>query len=130
MGSVTRQQLVPERLARRRDPFEELRREQPLDEVVDPAVALASGDPEDPGLAQRLEDRPDLIGRTPVPLDRRPWRDVGRGHRTRRPDPVEQLLDEGGMLVERAHLVPARARSQEIRYQGSSAVGTSERPLL
>ena len=106
MGPVSRQQLVPESLARGHDSIEDLRREQSLDEVVDPAVAVASGEPEDPRLRQRLEERPDLIGRTPVPVDRRLWSDVLRGHRTRRPDPVHELLDEGRMLVERATVVP------------------------
>ena len=106
VGSVPRQQLVPERVARRHDLFQELRREQPLGEVVDPAVALAPRDPEGPGLGQRLEDRPDLVGRTPVPLDRVASRDVGRRQRALRPDPVEQLIDERSMFVERGLFVP------------------------
>src|SRR4029453_1548873 len=74
VAPVARHELVSELLARRMAVGEELRREQSLDEVVDPLVAVAPGDAQDPGLAERLEDRPDLIRRAPVPVDRPPRR--------------------------------------------------------
>ena len=87
--------------------LEELGGEEALGEVVDAAVPLAPGQPQDPGLGQRLEDGPDLVGRAPVPVDRRARRDVGRRQRTVAADPVEQLLDQRRVLVERG---PRRAR--------------------
>ena len=86
--------------------------------------------PRMPGLGQRLEDRPDLVGRAPVPVDRRARLDVGRRQRTVAPDPIEELRDEVGVLDERAASCRARLRSQLTRYHGSSAVGRIDRPLL
>ena len=86
----------------RRPLGEEVGREQPLDQVVDPAVAVPPCDPEDPGLGERLEDRAHLVRRAPVPVDRGAGRDVGRRQVPVRPDPLEELLDERRVLVEDA----------------------------
>ena len=131
MGPVARQQLVATLLAlRSRALGQQLGGEEPLGQVVDAAVAVAPGEAQDPGLGQRLEDRPDLVGRAPVPVDRRARLDVGRRQRAVAPDPLEQLLDERRVLVEAAPACSTRLRSQATRYHGSSAVGTIERPLL
>ncbi len=70
VAAVARQQLVADLFARRMPLREELRREQPLDQVVHALVAFAPGDAEHAGLGERLEDRPDLVRRPPVPVDR------------------------------------------------------------
>ena len=105
VGTVARQELEAALLELRRPLGEELGWEQSLDQVVDPAVSLAPGDPEDPGLGERLEDRPDLVRRAPVPVDRGAGREVGRGEMAVGPDPLEELLDERGVLVEDAAVV-------------------------
>jgi hypothetical protein len=101
---------VPELLAHRPPFGEQVGREQPLRQVVDAAVPLAPRDPQDSGLGQRLEDRPDLVRRAPVPVDRLARLDVRGGQRAVLADPADELLDERGVLVERAAFVdPARA---------------------
>ena len=80
---------------------QELGGEQALGQVVDPPIALAPGERQHPRLGERLEDRPDLVRRPPVPLDGGPWLDIGRGQGPARADPLEQLLHEGRVLVER-----------------------------
>ncbi len=109
MGPVARQQLVPPLVDQRPALREEVRREEPFDEVVDPTVPVPPGQAQDPRLGQRLEDRADLVRRAPVPVDRGARLDVGRGQGTVAPDPVEQLLDERGVDVERVRrvVVPA-----------------------
>ena len=87
-------------LALRWTPGQELRREEPLREVVDAAVALAAGDRQDAGLAQRLQDRADLVGGAPVPVDGRTRLNVRGAQRAALADPLQQLLDQWGMLVE------------------------------
>ena len=99
---------------------EDLRGEESLGEVIDPEVALPPADPEDPGLGEALEDGPDLVGRAPVPVDRLARADVAGQQRAAVPDPPEELLDEGCVLVEgaafvpRAHPVPDPAIEREL----------------
>ena len=81
---------------------EDLGREQPLGEVVDAEVALAPGDAERADLGERLEDRPHLVRRAPVPVDRLARPDVPRLERALVADPLEELLDERRVVVERA----------------------------
>ena len=57
VGAVAREKLEAALIELRRPLGEQVGRKEPLDKVVDPAVAVASSDPEDPGLCERLEDR-------------------------------------------------------------------------
>ncbi|MEP6639706.1 MAG: hypothetical protein ABJC39_10195 [Chloroflexota bacterium] len=57
---------------------EQLRREEPLREVVDPAIAFPTSQAKDPGLGEGLEDGAHLVRRPPVPLDGRARFHVGR----------------------------------------------------
>ena len=109
MRAVPRQQLVPSLLVARPRRGEELRREEALDEVVDAAVAVPSGQPQDPGLGERLEDGPDRVRRPPVPVDGRAWLDVRGRQRAVAPDAVEQFLDQRCVYVEGARAVLALA---------------------
>ncbi len=102
VGAVARQELEATLLELRRPLGEEVGREQSLDQVVDPAVALAPGDPEDPRLGESLEDRPDLVRRAPVPVDLRARGNLGRRQMPVGSDPLEELSDERGVLVEDA----------------------------
>ena len=102
MGAVARQELEAALLELPRPLGEEICREQPLHEVVDPTVALTSRDPKNPGLGECLEDRPHLVRGSPVPVDRPAWRDVGRRQMAVRPNAVEELVDELGVLGEDA----------------------------
>ncbi len=99
------QQLVATLLVLRAALGQQVGREQPLDQVVDAPVAVASGQPQDPGLGERLEHRANGVRRAPVPVDGRARFDVGRGQRPVSSDPVQQLLDQRGVLVERATVV-------------------------
>ncbi len=117
---------------------QQLRGEQPLGQVVDAAVALAARDREDAGLGQGLQQRPDLVRRSPVPVDRRPRLDVGRRQRPVLADPLQQLLDQRRVLVERlagVRLVVAVPRDAIPRQLGRGhqrehlVVGLVERPV-
>src|SRR5205807_6200672 len=70
---------------------EQVRREEPLHEVVDPQVALPPDDSEDPCLRESLEDRAHLVRRAPVPVDGLPRPDLPREQRPALPNPGEQL---------------------------------------
>ena len=71
VGAVAREELVPHLLAQRRLRGEQLLGEQPLDQVVVAAVAVAAGEAEDAGDGIRLEHGPDGVGRRPEPVGRR-----------------------------------------------------------
>jgi hypothetical protein len=73
VGSVSREELVAELLARPHPALQQLGRKEALDEVVQPPVPVAAGDPEDPSLGERLEERTHLVRGPPVPVDRRAW---------------------------------------------------------
>ena len=107
------------------------RREQPLDQVVVPAVALAARDRQDPGLGERLEDRAHLVGRPPVPVDGGARLPV---ERTTAAPPSGSAPPSSSTSGACSSNAPPRAprgeRSHVIRYHGSSAVGTSENILL
>ena len=91
-------------------PFgQELGRKQALDEVVVAPVAGSPGESQDAGLAECLEQGPDLVRRPPVPVDRGPRLDIGRRQLAVGPDPLEELGDERGVLVERAGVMASRA---------------------
>ena len=110
MAPVPRQQLVPVLLTLRRPLRQQAGGKQPLRQVVDTAVPLAAHDRDDPGLRQRLEQRADLVGGPPVPVDRLAGCDVGGRERSLVPHPPEELLDQRRVLVERLAamvLVPA-----------------------
>ena len=81
-------------------------RKQALGEVVDTPVALPPGDREDTGLGERLQQRPHRVRRAPVPVDGGPGLMSVERQGPALADPREQLLHEGGVLVER----PARVR--------------------
>ncbi len=81
---------------------EELGWVEALGQVVDAPIAVAPGDAEDAGFGERLEQGPDRVRRAPVPVDGGPRLEVGRGQGAVLADPIEQLLDERGVLVERA----------------------------
>ena len=138
VGAEPRQHLVAHLLVLGRALGEERGRKEPLGQVVDAPVALAPGERQDAGLRQRLEDRPDLVGRAPVPVDRRAWLDVGRRQRSLAPDPVEELLDEVGVLVERllavtrVESVPADPIPRQLagRQQREALVVRLEQPAL
>jgi hypothetical protein len=121
---------VPELLAHRPPFGEQVGREQPLRKVVDAAVPLAPRDPEDSRLGQRLEDRPDLVRRAPVPVDRLARLDVvedsGPLSRIR---PMSSSTS-GACSSSAPPSWILRERSHAIRYHGSSAVGTIESILL
>ena len=85
---------------------QEVHGEEALGQVVDAAVAVASRDPQDAGLRERLQDRADLVRGAPVPVDRGARLDVGGGEATVPADAVQQLLHERRVLVERAAIVP------------------------
>ena len=51
---------------------QQLTREEPLDQVVDAAVALPPAETQDARLGEGFENRPDLVRRPPVPVDRSP----------------------------------------------------------
>ncbi len=105
VAAVPRQQLVTQLLLGRHPAGQQVRWEQPIGQVVHAAVALTPRDREDPRLGQRLEQRADLIGGPPVPVDGRPRLDVGRRQRAVGTDAVQQLLDQGRVVVERAATV-------------------------
>ena len=98
---VARQELVATLLALGSPLGEQRRGEEALDEVVHPPVPVAPGETQDPCLGECLQDGPHLVGGPPVPVDRRPRLQVRRRQRAVPPDPVEQLLHEGGVYVER-----------------------------
>ena len=106
--AVPGQELVLQLLVLRAPLREQLGREQALREVVQAPVAVAAGDPEHARKRQRLEDRADLVRRAPVPVDRLAHLDVSGRQRPLLPDPLEQLGDELGVVVELA--VPVRRR--------------------
>ena len=87
---------------------EQVGRKEALGQVVDAPVAVAPGQPEDAGLGERLEDRADLVGRAPVPVDGGPRLDVGRGERSVLADPAEELLDQRAVVAEGRRLVVQR----------------------
>ena len=105
MTAVARQQAVLELLPLGWSQGQQVSRIEPLHQVVDAPVPLAPGDAQDARLGQRLEDGPDLVRGTPVPVDGGARLDVGRGQRSVAPDPLQELLDERGVLVEGPALV-------------------------
>src|SRR5215207_1387906 len=108
VGAVPREELVLPLLLLRPPLGEEVGREEPLGEVVQAPVAVAAGNPEHARQRQRLEDRAHLVRRAPVPVDRLTHLDVLGRQRPLLPDPLEQLGDELGVVVELA--VPVRRR--------------------
>ena len=106
MSAIAGQQLVAALVAFGLPSREELPGEQALGQVVDPPIPLAPGQAEDARLGESLEDRPDLVRRPPVPVDRGAWREVGRAERAVLPDALEELLDQRGVLVECSAVVP------------------------
>ena len=70
MRPIARHELVADLLLFRVSLGQELGGEQALGEVVDPPVALPADERQDAGLGERLQDRPDRVGRPPIPLDR------------------------------------------------------------
>ena len=109
VGPVPAEQPVEHLLALGNAFLEEARREEALREVVEAAVALASGDAEDARLGERFEDRPGLQRGPPVPVDRLAAVEVGGGDRAVAPDPLEELHDMVAVVPEDLALVgPAR----------------------
>jgi hypothetical protein len=71
VGAVPGQQLVPELLSLGHLVREHLGREQPLEEVVVPEVAVASREADHARDGVRLEHRADGVRRQPEPVLRR-----------------------------------------------------------
>src|SRR5215212_6315614 len=108
----------------------DVRREEPLGEVVDPEIALAPDDAEDARLGQALEDRPDLVGGAPVPVDRLARAHVARQERTPVADPAEQLLDEWRVRIERPVVVPLARSIPRPPVQGQLRDGNDVEALV
>ena len=129
MRAVARQELVPELLSQRDLAREDVGREQPLEEVVVAAVALAPREAEHAGDGVRLEHGAHGVRRHSEPVGRRPALalEVERRQRPLRADPLEHALGHLGVLGEDP---PARSGSTSPRNHGNSLVGTRESPLL
>ena len=110
VGSIARKHLVPPLFVRGQARLQQLGRKQPLDQVVDSPVAVAAHQPKHAGQGERFEDRADLIGWTPEPIDGFSRLDVGGGQRSVALYAIQQLPDQCRVLLERRVRVPCVAQ--------------------
>ena len=128
MRAVPGQHLVPELLSQRHLAREDVGRQQPFEQVVVPAVAVAPREAEHARDVVRLEHGVHGVHRHPEPVGRRPALalEVQRGQRALRADPLEHPLGHLGVLVERVLRAPAQppAEPRELarRDEGESLV--------
>ena len=102
MGAVPGQELVPELFSHRHLVREQFGREQPFEEVVVPAVALAPGEADHARDGVRLEHGAHDVLRHPEPVLRRSvlGLEIERRQRALRADPPEHALGHRGVLGE------------------------------
>ena len=105
---------------------EHVGRQQPLEEVVVAAVAVASREAEHAGDGVRLEHRANGVRRDAEPVGRRPALalEVERRQRALGADPLEHAPGHLGVLGEEAGRVPAQgpAEPREARSSGRARV--------
>ncbi len=102
--AVARVELVAQLLAQRHVSPKQLLRQQPLEQVVVPALAVASREAEHARGRVRLEQRAHGVGRHPEPVGRAPALafEVERRQRPVRADPLEHPLARLGVLLDHA----------------------------
>ena len=105
-------------------------REEPLRKVIDPPAAGAPGESKDAGLSEGFEDRSDLVGGAPVPVDRRTGLDVGGRQRPVRANPPEQLLDQGRVLLKGAAAVNRLGQVPGDPVPGELSSGEDREPII
>src|SRR5687768_7813215 len=122
--AVARVELVAQLFWQRDISPKQLRREQSLEEVVVPTVAVASREAEHARERVRLEQRAHGVRRHPEPVGRAPALalEVARRQRPLRPDPLEHPLGCLGVLGDHAR----RSRSQ-LRAEPGELAGENER---
>ena len=108
MGAVPGQELVPELFSRRHLVGEQLGREQPFEEVVVPAVALAPGQADRTRDGVRLEHGAHDVLRHPEPVLRCSvlGLEIERRQRAFRTDPPEHAVGHHGVLGENPGVEP------------------------
>ena len=128
VGAVAGQELVPELFLQRQIAREQVGRQQPLEEVVVPAVPVTPSEAEHAGDGVCIEHGAHGVRRYPEPVGLRPALalEIERRQRSLRADLLEHPLGHLGVLGEcpRRLLVDGRAEPGEL------AGGTKERPLL
>ena len=114
MRAVPRQELVPELLSQRDLAREHVGRQQPFEQVVVAAVAVAPREAEHARDGVRLEHRAHGVRRHPEPVGRRPALalEVERRQRALRADPLEHPLGHVGVLGEDPRRVPAQVPAE------------------
>jgi hypothetical protein len=123
VGAVPGQELVPELLARRHLVRQQLGREQPVEEVVVPEVAVAPGEAEHAGYNVCLEHGAHEILRHPEPVLRRPvpGLEVACGQHTFRADPLEHPLGHLAVLIEDLPVEPGTLAAVALTEPGKLA---------
>ena len=114
VGAVPGQELVPELFSHRHLVREQLRREQPFEEVVVPEVAVAPGEADHARDGVRLEHGAHDVLRHPEPVLRRSvlGLEIARRQRALRADPPEHALGHRGVLGEDRAVEPGPLAAQ------------------
>ena len=114
MRAVARVELVPELLLQRHLAFEHLGGQQPLEQVVVAAVALAPREPEHAGARVGLEHGAHDVRRHAEPVDLVPplALEVERRQRSVRADPLEHALGDLAIVGEEARRAQAPRRAE------------------
>src|ERR671919_1570500 len=112
--AVARVELVAQLFWQRDISPKQLRREQSLEEVVVPTVAVASREAEHAREGVRLEQRAHGVRRHPEPVGRTPALalEIARRQRSLRPDPLEHPLGHLGVLGDHARMSRSQRRAE------------------
>ena len=125
---MAREKLVSHLLPQRDLLAQDVGRQQPLEEVVVAAVALAPREPDHAGDGVRLEHGAHDVRRQPEPVGLRPAGalEVERRERAVGADPLEHPLSDLVIVRDHARRVPAEAAAEPRVLAGQD----EERPLL